>query len=201
MAQTKTETNHKTNINYKGSENLSFWEKLKNALKRNLGLTAIINAALLLEITSGLAHYAQVDFGRDTMESLVDQEMEAIFYRIHDHLSKVEVTLNNMAWVVSDDLAKADSMFAIARSIVENNPTILGSSITFIPNYYPEKGYWFEPYAVRRTKATAERPSRPSSWGRNRTTIRKASSTPYPLPRTADTGQSLIWTQTGRRGW
>ena len=151
MAQTKTETtNHKTNVNYKGSESLSFWEKLKNALKRNLGLTAIINAALLLEITSGLAHYAQVDFGRDTMESLVDQEMEAIFYRIHDHLSKVEVTLNNMAWVVSDDLAKADSMFAIARSIVENNPTILGSSITFIPNYYPEKGYWFEPYAVRR---------------------------------------------------
>ena len=150
MARTKTETNHKTNINYKGSENLSFWEKLKSVIKRNLGLTAIINAALLLEITSGLAHYAQVDFGRDTMESLVDQEMEAIFYRIHDHLSKVEVTLNNMAWVVSDDLAKADSMFAITRSIVENNPTILGSSITFIPNYYPEKGYWFEPYAVRR---------------------------------------------------
>ena len=129
----------------------NLWERLKNVLKRNLGLTAIIAAALLLEITSGVMGYINHAVIQDTMENLVDQEMNAIFYRIRNQLSKVEVTLNNMAWVVSDDLAEADSMFVITRRMVEHNPAILGGTISFIPNYYPQKGYWFEPYAVRRT--------------------------------------------------
>ena len=129
----------------------NLWERLKNVLKRNLGLTAIIAAALLLEITSGVMGYINHSVIQNTMENLVDQEMNAIFYRIRNQLSKVEVTLNNMAWVVSDDLAEADSMFVTTYRMVENNPAILGGTISFIPNYYPQKGYWFEPYAVRRT--------------------------------------------------
>jgi sigma-B regulation protein RsbU (phosphoserine phosphatase) len=42
-------------------------------------------------------------------------------------------------------------MFVTTYRMVENNPAILGGTISFIPNYYPQKGYWFEPYAVRRT--------------------------------------------------
>ena len=133
------------------SRSLNLWERLKNVLKRNLGLTAIIAAALLLEITSGVMGYINHAVIQDTMENLVDQEMNAIFYRIRNQLSKVEVTLNNMAWVVSDELAEADSMFVTTYRMVENNPAILGGTISFIPNYYPQKGYWFEPYAVRRT--------------------------------------------------
>ena len=129
----------------------NLWERLKNVLKRNLGLTAIIAAALLLEIISGVMGYINHAVIQDTMENLVDQEENAIFYRIRNQLSKVEVTLNNMAWVVSDELAEADSMFVTTYRMVENNPAILGGTISFIPNYYPQKGYWFEPYAVRRT--------------------------------------------------
>ena len=152
MVQTKTETSKtKTNVNYRDSKSQNLWERLKNVLKRNLGLTAIIAAALLLEITSGVMGYINHAVIQDTMENLVDQEMNAIFYRIRNQLSKVEVTLNNMAWVVSDELAEADSMFVTTYRMVENNPAILGGTISFIPNYYPQKGYWFEPYAVRRT--------------------------------------------------
>jgi Cache domain. len=129
----------------------NLWERLKNVLKRNLGLTAIIAAALLLEIISGVMGYINHSVIQDTMENLVDREENAIFYCIRNQLSKVEVTLNNMAWVVSDELAEADSMFVTTYRMVENNPAILGGTISFIPNYYPQKGYWFEPYAVRRT--------------------------------------------------
>ena len=152
MVQTKTDIlKTKTNVNYRDSKSQNLWERLKNVLKRNLGLTAIIAAALLLEITSGVMGYINHVVIQDTMENLVDQEMNAIFYRIRNQLSKVEVTLNNMAWVVSDELAEADSMFVTTYRMVENNPAILGGTISFIPNYYPQKGYWFEPYAVRRT--------------------------------------------------
>ena len=152
MSQAKTDTSKtKTNVNYHDSKSRDLWERLKNVLKRNLGLTAIIAAALLLEITSGVMGYINHSVIQNTMENLVDQEMNAIFYRIRNQLSKVEVTLNNMAWVVSDDLAEADSMFVTTYRMVENNPAILGGTISFVPNYYPQKGYWFEPYAVRRT--------------------------------------------------
>ena len=152
MSQARTDTSKtKTNVNYHDSKSRDLWERMKNVLKRNLGLTAIIAAALLLEITSGVMGYINHSVIQNTMENLVDQEMNAIFYRIRNQLSKVEVTLNNMAWVVSDELAEADSMFVTTYRMVENNPAILGGTISFVPNYYPQKGYWFETYAVRRT--------------------------------------------------
>ena len=122
-----------------------FWKILIAVLRRHLGLVAIIAAALLLEITSSVMNYINHDIIQDTMERLVEQEMNSIALRIHNQLSKVEVTLDNMAWVVKEDLAKSDSMYVITRRMVENNPAILGGTISFIPNYYPEKGYWFEP--------------------------------------------------------
>ena len=126
------------------SRKFDFLETLKYVLRRHLGLAGIIAAALLLEITSSLMNYVNHNIIQDTMERLVEQEMNSIAFRIHNQLSKVEVTLDNMAWVVTDDLAKSDSMFVITRRMVENNPAILGGTISFIPNYYPEKGYWFE---------------------------------------------------------
>ena len=138
------------------SRKFDFLETLKYVLRRHLGLAGIIAAALLLEITSSLMNYVNHNIIQDTMERLVEQEMNSIAFRIHNQLSKVEVTLDNMAWVVTDDLAKSDSMFVITRRMVENNPAILGGTISFIPNYYPEKGYWFEPFAGRRADGTIE---------------------------------------------
>lgn len=157
MTKTKIETSKsKTATNHQVSEIRGFWERLKNVLKRHLGLTAIIAAAILLEMTSSVMNYVNHSIMQDTMEDLVDQEMNSIFYRIRNQLGKVEVTLDNMAWVVKEDLAKSDSMYVITRSMVENNPAILGGTISFIPNYYPERGYWFEPYAVRKSDGTIE---------------------------------------------
>ena len=77
-----------------------FWKILIAVLRRHLGLVAIIAAALLLEITSSVMNYINHDIIQDTMERLVEQEMNSIALRIHNQLSKVEVTLDNMAWVV-----------------------------------------------------------------------------------------------------
>ena len=149
-------TKSKNAINHGDVRTRGFWDILKYVLRRHLGLAAIIAAALLLEITSSVMNYVNHHIIQDTMERLVEQEMNSIAFRIHNRLSKVEVTLDNLAWVVKEDLAKSDSMYVITRRMVENNPTILGGTISFIPNYYPEKGYWFEPYTVRRADGTIE---------------------------------------------
>ena len=155
QAKTSSSTT-KSAINRGDLKAKGFWKILIIVLKKHLGLTAIIAAALLLEITSSVMNYVNHNIIQDTMERLVEQEMNSIFFRIHNQLSKVEVTLDNMAWVVKDDLAKSDSMYVITRRMVENNPAILGGTISFVPNYYPDKGYWFEPFAGRRADGSIE---------------------------------------------
>ena len=155
QAKTSSST-AKSTTNRDGLKARGFWKILIIVLKKHLGLTAIIAAALLLEITSSVMNYVNHNIIQNTMERLVEQEMNSIALRIHNQLSKVEVTLDNMAWVVKEDLAKSDSMYVITRRMVENNPAILGGTISFVPNYYPEKGYWFEPFAGRRADGTIE---------------------------------------------
>jgi len=132
----------------------------KNSMKRlfmtHLNLAVIIMAALLLELTVGIMFYTGQSILQESMERKVSREMSTILLSIRSQLEKIEVTIDNMAWVVSEDLAVPDSMFVNARHIVENNPAFTGSSITFIPSYYPEKGRWFEPYAVRRSDGSIE---------------------------------------------
>lgn len=135
---------------------VNFWDRVKDVFKTNLSLTIIIVAALLLELTTGLLYYSAQNIIQQTMERLVEREMNALFLCIRNQLAQVEVTVDNMAWVVAGDIAQPDSMFVTAREMVQHNPSVLGGGVTFIPNYYPQKGRLFEPYAARRANGRIE---------------------------------------------
>ena len=130
--------------------------KLLKIIRNNLSLCIIIAAALILELVVVVMFYTSHNIIHETVEQLVEREMNSIFLGIRNKLAKVEVTIDNMSWVVRDDLAEPDKMFMNTRRLIENNPAILGSSITFIPDYYPQKGRWFEPYSIRRSDGTIE---------------------------------------------
>ena len=124
--------------------------RLTNFFKEHIGLTVIIVAALLLELTTAVMYYSAQNIIQRTVERLVRREMNAIYLCIRNKLSKVEVTVDNMAWVVSEGLDEPDWMFDITQRMVNNNPSFMGSGVAFEPNYYPNKDKYFEPYAVRR---------------------------------------------------
>ena len=133
----------------KENANVGLWGRLKNFFTSNMSLTGIIAAALLLLVSWGIMYYSAQDAIRHTMEKMVDRETNSIYLTIHNKLSKVEVIIDNYAWVVSGDLENPDWMFETTRKLVKNNPSIVGCNITFIPYYYPKKGRWFEPIAVQ----------------------------------------------------
>ena len=139
-----------------GNSKLSIWKRLSGVVRHNLPLTLIIGAALLLELTSGVLYYSAQNIIHRTVEKLIEREMNAIYLCIRNKLAKVEVTVDNMAWVVADDLEDPDWMYSITQRLVENNPSILGCMVTFVPDYFPQKGHWYEPYAVRRADGTIE---------------------------------------------
>ena len=134
----------------------SIIERFREVVRNNLPLVVIVVATVLMVLAMGGMYYAAQKIVQRDMEQLVERDMNAIYLRIRNQLSKVEVTLDNMAWVVVDDLRSPDSLASATRQLVQHNPVILGSSATCIPNYYPEKGYWYEPYAVRRDDGTIE---------------------------------------------
>ena len=119
-------------------------------LRKNLNLTVIVSAVLLLELMMGFMFYSAQNFIQRTMERMVDVEMNAIYLCIRNKLMKAEVTIDNMSWVVGEALNEPDWMFDITRRIVKNNTLFWGSGIAFVPNYYPAKGQYFEPYSARR---------------------------------------------------
>ena len=133
-----------------------WWKWLKGFWNHYTSLIVIIAAALLLEMTTGALYYSAQNIIQRTMQRLVEREMNAIYLCIRNKLVPVEVTTDNMAWVVSNEMAEADSLFAMTRRLVEHNPTIQGCGISCIPDYYPKKGHWFEPYSVRREDGTIE---------------------------------------------
>ena len=120
------------------------------------GLIFIVIAAALLVVISSL----QYDYMRDKiindLETQAQNELSAKNMAIVNNLSRVESAINNHIWDVERQLSHPDSMFSVTRRIVEQNPDIKGSSVSFIPDYYPSKGRWFECYSVRDSTGTIE---------------------------------------------
>lgn len=136
---------NKTATNYKD------WRKRLNSfMKTNTSLTVIISAVLLLELMMGIMFYAAQNFIQRTMERMVGVEMNAIYLCIRNKLANVEVTIDNMAWVVSEGLEEPNWMFDLSKRMLKNNASFWGSGVAFVPNYYSKRGKFFEPYAVRR---------------------------------------------------
>ena len=129
---------------------------LKKFIRTNTSLAVIILAALLLELTTGILYYSAQNTIQENVERIIEREMNALNLCIRNKLARVEVTLDNMSWVVSRDLEKADWMFEITEMLVKKNSVINGSAIAFVPDYYPEKGRWFEPSTVRMADGSIE---------------------------------------------
>lgn len=135
----------------KGGTKKGDWRKrMRGFVKANTSLTIIISALLLIELMMGVMYYAAQNFIQNTMERLVRVEMNAIYLCIRNKLANVEVTLDNMAWVVGESLEEPEWMLDVTHRMVKNNPVFWGSGVAFVPNYYPREGRLFEPYSVRR---------------------------------------------------
>ena len=139
-----------------GTNNKSKWEWLKDFFKANTSLTVIIVAALLIELTTGVIYYKSQDIIQRTIIRVMERENNALFLCIQNKLTEVEVLFDNMSWIVTDDLLHPDSLVRETYQIVENNPMIMGSGIACIPHLFPDRGYWFEPYSVRRDNGKIE---------------------------------------------
>lgn len=82
-------------------------------------------------------------------EKTVRSVVKATTGRIDRLMTGVEAAVANQKWVIGEHLDDPDYMYKITRELVENNEYVVGSTVAFVPNYYPKKGYYWAPYTCQ----------------------------------------------------
>lgn len=120
------------------------------AIRTKTSIAILITAAVLMLLISGIQQYYSRNQTRADLERNAEMEMVIKANDINHSLEDVELALRNRSWEFEQFLPYPDSLFAVTRRIVEQNPYFAGCCIAMVPDYYPEKGRLFEPYTERR---------------------------------------------------
>ena len=107
---------------------------------------------VLLIMMSGLS-FLLYHFNKDLMVEMsasgFHTSMMSSDRAINNVMSDVDVAVKNNIYDIEDNLGHPDKIQAIVERIVTQNPRIRSCGISFIDNYYPQKGRLFCPYAMR----------------------------------------------------
>lgn len=77
--------------------------------------------------------------------------------KVEGMLDKVEVSAVNNLAEIQESLETPEEVLNALEKELLLNPHIVGYGVGFNPDYYPEKGHWFEPYVARRDNGQIER--------------------------------------------
>lgn len=124
---------------------------VKEALGAN-GVIIIVVAALLLIVINIVQYKFAEDEINEDLRLRALSELSAKSLAIQNIMTEVETAVRNHVEDVSRQIQHPDSMYSVAASLVKQNPVITGSSISFIENFYPSEGKWFEAFAVQNEK-------------------------------------------------
>ncbi|MBQ5461205.1 MAG: SpoIIE family protein phosphatase [Bacteroidaceae bacterium] len=116
------------------------------SLQSKSSLAILITAAVLIELTAAIQYWYARKGIREEVEQRAKSELKVVNLEIQNIMTAVEVAVKNHAWEAEQMLAQPDSMYGVLHRLAEQNEQIIGAGITFTPNYYATKGYWFEPY-------------------------------------------------------
>ena len=122
----------------------------KNHFKYALqALATVIVALATLEATSLIQYFYARNIIYEEATRRAEGELESTNLKITDVLDQLETTVRNNVWPVRKTLAVPDSLWSLARRIVECNPYVYGSAIALVEDYFPDRGRLFAPYAYR----------------------------------------------------
>ncbi len=74
--------------------------------------------------------------------------------KVNGIATSVETAIANNVPEVEEFIEYPDKMYDITKRILRLNPDIVGSAVAFRPDFYPEKGRQFSPYAYRLDSVT-----------------------------------------------
>ncbi len=122
--------------------------KMRSFAKR---LTAWIMVMMLITmgLTSYLIYSLGSSFALEEEYYLHKAYVDLLASDIRRVLSDVYVGTVNHVPYIEQSLDRPDHLKSIVEQVVKQNPRIHSCGISFVADYYPQKGRWFCPYATR----------------------------------------------------
>ena len=122
--------------------------KLTTAVKRIAGgLMIVVAAAAVLEATNVVQYFYSESIIREEAKKRAESQLETNRVRIMDVVDQAESAVRNSVWIAQWCLEVPDSLGAVARRVVQDNPVVVGSTVAVVPGY---KGLGrMSPYAYR----------------------------------------------------
>lgn len=116
---------------------------------RGRGIPALLVATLLIILVLTVQYYISIHDDEEDARILVNRELVIVEQHIMSELRNAEFSMHGMYDAVEDNLDEPQVMENITRTIMEENPFLKAAAIAFVPHFYPEKGYWYEPRSIR----------------------------------------------------
>ncbi|MBO7479547.1 MAG: SpoIIE family protein phosphatase [Bacteroidales bacterium] len=121
-----------------------------NTFRKSIGtgVLLIAVAALTLEATSLLQNYFTREGLKEEAQARASGQLEATRLQIVDATHQAEAAVRNTIWIARWCLNYLDSLPLVASRLVEDNPTVMGSTVALVPNYSRRRPL-YAPYAYR----------------------------------------------------
>ena len=128
-----------------------------DGLRSKLSIALIINAAILVEVTSFIQYFYAKEGIHNAVENRAEGELRIKSLKIQNVMNEVEVAVRDMAWAVERDLDHPEAMLTITRRLLDDNYIVVGSTVAFEPDYYKKYGKQFAPYSYRSNDTIASK--------------------------------------------
>ena len=124
-----------------------WWKWLRNYMKTHTGLTVIIAAAILLQGISAMQYYYTRSLLADELEKRAESELSVKAVIVKNSLNMSENSLIGHIWDLKRNIIHPDSSYQVMEWVLRSHPNLTGCWVAFVPDYFPERGRLFEPFA------------------------------------------------------
>ncbi len=132
-------------------------DNLKTLARKSAGtgLLLIVVAAVTLEATSLIQYFSSQRMLKEEASLRAESELRSTRNRIMDIVDQAEAAVHNSIWITRWCLDYPDSLSVVARRIVEENPSVMGSTIALVPDYNKNLPL-YAPYVCRTADGSIE---------------------------------------------
>ena len=104
---------------------------------------------VMMAVIAGVVYFTVREYMLDEAKQRYQNVLLENRQELRRMLSDVYVAAENNVHDIERDLSDPDKLFAHVERIVRNNPSIICCGLLFEPDYFPQKGKFFVPYATR----------------------------------------------------
>ncbi len=131
-------------------------EKKMRSFAGRLTWRIVLMMLIIMGLVAWLIYGATSEFvlGADGMRQEVFRD--GYVSEMRRNISDIYTSTYNHVPEIEENLANPDRLPALVERVVRLNPQVHSCGISFIADYYPQKGHWYCPYAVRTDSSHVE---------------------------------------------